>query len=363
MVQRESQPSTNTSTGWWIPTFLSVVAMITGGISLYGLSQFQPIEQTPVPATQESIPTINAVAALGRLEPQGEIIHLSAPNSLDGTSTRIERFLVQEGDRVQQQQVIAILDSHNRRRAALEKAKSDVQTAEAELTKVNAGAKTGDIEAQNAEISRLEAELDNAQLEYDRYESLYQEGAVSASLRDSKQLVVKTTQKQLNQARSTLESIAEVRPEDVAVAQAELETAMTAVRQAEADLEQTYVRSPINGQILTIQTQPGEIIGNEGIVDIGQTDQMYVVAEVYETDIEKVHIGQQSIITSSAFSGKLQGEVSHIGLQVNQQEVFDVNPLADTDNKVVEVRIRLDEASSKQVAGLSNLQVQVVIQQ
>jgi HlyD family secretion protein len=122
------------------------------------------------------------------------------------------------------------------------------------------------------------------------------------------------------------------------------------------------VRSPINGKVLKIHTRAGEIVSNQGIADIGKTNQMYVVAEIYETDIKKVQIGQQATIASVAFPGKLQGTVSQIGLQVSKQNVFDVNPQADTDQKVVEVKIRISNPEdSQRVARLTNLQVQVMI--
>lgn len=121
------------------------------------------------------------------------------------------------------------------------------------------------------------------------------------------------------------------------------------------------MKSPIDGQVLTLNVRPGEVVVDRGIMAIGQTDQMYVVAEVYETDVEKVRLGQKAIITGKAFSQKLQGKVSQIGLEVKQQNVFESDPLVNTDNKVVEVKIRLDPESSQKVTTLSNLQVQVVI--
>jgi len=88
---------------------------------------------------------------------------------------------------------------------------------------------------------------------------------------------------------------------------------------------------------------------------------MYDVAEVYETDIQKVRIGQPAEISSAVFSGKLQGTVGQIGLKVDKQDIFDVNPQADTDNKIIDVKIRLKPEDSKKVADLTNLQVRVLI--
>ncbi|WP_404790319.1 response regulator [Altericista sp. CCNU0014] len=340
-------------------------------------------------------PVYKNVAALGRLEPQGEITRLSAPNSLEGS--RVEQLSIREGESVKAGQVVAILDSQTPRLATLKQAQSNVATARAQLAKVLAGAKSGDVNAQKAniirlnaelnggvaaqeaEIRRIEADLRNAQIERDRYENLNSKGAVSKSEFDSKQLRFETVQNQLSQARAsldrlistvaaqkkeaqaTLDSIAEVRPVDVQVARSEVESAMRAVEKAKADLDLTYVRAPFDGTVLEVNVRPGEIIGNAGIATLGKTDRMYVVAEVYETDIAAVRPGLNTVVTSNAFPGQLVGTVTEIGQQVKKQGIFDVNPLANTDFKVVEVKIRLDPQSSRKVASFSNLQVQVVI--
>lgn len=256
----------------------------------------------------------------------------------------------------------------------------------------------GETKAQEAKIERFKAQFKNAKTECSRYHKLYQDGAVSASAYDSKCLqqesfqeqlkeaeanlfrirttlseeineaqatltrTVLTLEKQIIEAEATLEEIAEVRPVDIQVAQAEVDNAMAQVKQAEADLELAYIRSPINGRILEVHTRPGETITNAGIVELAQTEQMQVIAEIYKTDIAKVDIGQQALITSDAFPGQLRGNVTQIGLQVRQQNIFSNVPGSDVDSKVVEVNITLDPEDSKRVEGLTHLQVQVGIE-
>jgi HlyD family secretion protein len=148
----------------------------------------------------------------------------------------------------------------------------------------------------------------------------------------------------------------------VQVAQAEVNDALAAVERAQADLNLSYVRAPIDGQILEIYTQPGEIVSSQGIAALARTEQMYAIAEIYDTDIAKVRVGQPATITSEAFSGAIEGTVAQIGLQVGQQDIFSVNPLADTDRKVIEVKIRIDDPEARErIANLTNLQVQVAI--
>jgi HlyD family secretion protein len=158
-----------------------------------------------------------------------------------------------------------------------------------------------------------------------------------------------------------LTQIAEVRPVDVQAAQAEVNSAIAAVKRAQADLELAYVKAPIDGQILKIHTSPGEVVKTDGIADLGQTDQMYVVAEVYENDVSKVHLGQPAHITSSSFSDELPGTVDEVGLQVRKKDVLNTDPVADIDSRVVEVKIRLDDSATQKVAGLTNAQVKVAI--
>jgi HlyD family secretion protein len=335
---------------------------------------------------------------LGHLRPEGEIVNLSAPTSLSGLgASRVAKLLVKEGDKVKTGQVVATLDNYANLQAALKLAQEEVQVARANVAKVKVGAKTGELEAQKATIAslqadlqgqvsaqdqtiaRLEAELNNAQVEYQRYHKLFQNGAVAASQLDSKQLTMKTAREQLNEAKAnrkrieatlqeqiragkaTLNQIAEVRPTDVQAAQAEVDRAIANVAKAQADLDLAYIRSPLDGQVLKIHTRPGEAVSDKGIVALGQTERMNVVAEVYELDVSKLRLGQKATITSNAFSDKLYGTVSHIGLQINPQDILSTDPTSDVNRRIVEVEISLNAADSQKVSALTNLQVNVVI--
>ena len=414
-------------------TFLLLLfALATGALSVYLVLNKQLVAQSPALTTSETEETlIKSIAALGTLEPEGEVINLSAPAFMEGA--RVEKLLVKRGDQVKSGQVIAILDNHDRLGALLEEAKTRVKVAQARLEQVQAGAKKGEINAQKARfqatqaelqgqittqqatiaslkadlegetasqkaiIERIKAELRNAQTECNRYEVLYADGAVSASGRDSICLAEETTENQLREAQAslnriittkqqqikeatanlnrtiatvnrqikqeagTLDAVAEVRPVDVILAQTELEAAQKAVKTAQANLDLAYVRSPQDGQILKINTWPGELVSNEGVVAIGNTKQMYVTAEVYETDINKVKLGQSATIKGDGIVDDLKGVVAEIGLQIATKDVLGTDPVADADARVVEVKIKLSPEDSQKVASLTNLQVNVVI--
>src|SRR5919202_1153159 len=173
---------------------------------------------------------------------------------------------------------------------------------------------------------------------------------------------IETGQEQINQAKANLDQIAEVRPEDVQAAKAAVESAIATKQKAQVDLNLSYVKAPVSGYILKVHSRQGERINaQDGIVELGRTDQMYAVAEVYETDIAKVRNGQRATVNSPVFAGTLEGTVARIGKQIGKKDVLNTDPAADTDARVVEVRIRLDPESSKKVAALTNLQVEVKI--
>lgn len=405
--------------------------LLTGGFLAYYFAGARGDRSAEKPAYQTQV-LPQAVAAIGYLEPQGEVIKVSASAFFEGAT--IEQLLVKRGEHVTKGQTIAILDDRARFQAALEQSQKQVAANQARLAQVQAGAKQGEIAAQNAKfqevqaelvgqinsqtasianlkaqlqgqtnsqqanIDRLKAELVNATTECQRYEFLLADGAIATSERDRVCLLQETTQKQLtaaevnlieiketlaqqisaaeanlvrtkttltqqiSQAEASFQAIAEVREVDVSVAQAELEVAEAAVDQAQADLELAYVKSPIEGQILEINTWAGEMVNKtKGIVEIGNTKNMYVVAEVYETEIDRIRIGQTATITSGGIMPKLTGTVDDVGWQIRTQDVLDTDPVADVDARVVEVKIRLHPEDSKQVANLTNLQVNVTI--
>ncbi|XGV86941.1 MAG: HlyD family efflux transporter periplasmic adaptor subunit [Limnothrix sp. BL-A-16] len=398
-----------------------------------GLSQWNraTAEQQAQSATPGPV-VRSGVTALGRLEPESEVVRLAAPLALDGD--RVSELRVREGDQVREGQVVALLASETVLAAEYNEANRQLQVAEARLAQVRAGAKTGDINSQRAAVNRvqaewqgntdaqraqlsrlraqwqgqlaqqsaavrrLEAELANAQSEYRRYEALYQEGAESASRYDSKRLSVETLFRQLQEARaelnrldrtgrqevqeatavlsrveragqqqwqeakSTLSSVSEVRTVDVRTALAEVAAARAARDRAAAALERAYLRAPSDGQILKIHARAGEKIGESGLLDLAQTDRMVAVAEVYQTDVGLVRVGQPATVVGQAVQGSLRGTVTQVGLQVLQQNVFSNQPGENLDRRVVEVRILLDPASTARVRSLTNLQVEVSIE-
>ena len=171
-----------------------------------------------------------------------------------------------------------------------------------------------------------------------------------------------TSPQELNKARATLSQIAEVRPVEVEADRVEVRRAIASMKQAKANLNEAYVRSPQDGVVMDIHTRAGEVVSDDGIAEIGQTKQMVAVAEVYQSDVSKVRPGQQVRVTSDSIPGKLQGTVERIGSQVRRQEIVNTDPSTNIDSRVVEVHVALNDTSSQKAAKFTNLQVKVEIE-
>ena len=178
-----------------------------------------------------------------------------------------------------------------------------------------------------AEVQRRRAELANIEVELHRHGPLVRDGVVSKSLYEEWRTKV--------------------------------EMASASLRQAEAELELDVVRSPIDGQVLEVYARQGERVGDDGILEVGRTGEMFAIAEVYETDVQRVKLGQRAAVRSPALPSELAGIVAKIHTKIGKQDVLATDPAARTDSRVVEVEIRLDE--SERAAALTNLEVDVEI--
>jgi HlyD family secretion protein len=236
-----------------------------------------------------------------------------------------------------------------------------VQVAQAKLNQVRAGPKPEEVKVQEAVIRRSEADLVAAEEGFERTNRLILHKAVSKEEFTGARQKLEQARATLAQSRSQLDALRTVRQVDVKAAEAEVMVAESSLAVVREDLRNTEVRSPLSGRVLSIRTRPGERVGDRGIVDVGNTERMQVVAEIYEEDVGKIKIGQLAEVRVLTLGQELSGTVVSKDLIVSRKVIFSNDPLADVDARVVEVRIRLPAEDSAKVAGLSNARVNVVV--
>jgi HlyD family secretion protein len=115
----------------------------------------------------------------------------------------------------------------------------------------------------------------------------------------------------------------------------------------------------MSGRVLRIIAYPGELVGLEGLLEMGNVSRMYAIAEVWETDIGRARVGQKATVTSLALPAPLSGTVEHVRLEVRKQDATGTDPAARKDARIVEVEVLLDKP--EMVASLTNLQVEVLL--
>jgi HlyD family secretion protein len=277
------------------------------------------------------------------------------------TGARVDLLLVGVGDDVKAGQVIAILDTQRSRAATVLEAKTKVEVARARLAQVKAGPKPEDVRAQEAVIRRSEADFVAAQEDFERGSRLAGSNAIAQEDFTARRSKFEQARAILEQGKAQLEVIKAIRQVDVKAAEAEVSQAEASLAVAQEDLRSTEVQSPLSGRVLCIRTRPGERVGDQGILNVGNTSAMQVVAEVYEEDVGKVRIGQMATVRVPTLGVDLSGVVVGKDLMVSRKILFSNDPVADIDARVVEVRIRLSAEDGAKVAGLSNARADVVI--
>lgn len=279
----------------------------------------------------------SAVSALGRLQPQGGIIRVGAPSTPASVSGSLLAVLhVKEGDHIEAGQLLAITESFTVLSARLKQAEAERQRA---IRAADASRSQADEACVLADVTKREANR-------------------RVRLLDQKLASEEETELAQGREQATAASCTAAKAQAL-VAESDIDVAAAHVEVTKTELERSRIKAPVSGMVLDVLTNPGEFIGAEGLLELGQVDKMVAVAEVYETDIRWLKIGQTATVTSNALPQALSGRVELIRHKVQKQDVTGTDPAADKDARIIEVEILLDDPET--VSSLTHLQVEIVI--
>ena len=279
-----------------------------------------------------------AVAALGRLEPENGIIRVSASSTPEAIlGGLVVELHVAEGDDVERGQLLAVTDT------------AAVMEALARETQASLDFAAREVDTARSRATEACVRADVAAREAERRARLHAQGVAGEEEAESARGEAEARKASCASATTAVRS-----------AETNVEVARARLGRVRAELQRSYVRAPFDGRILDIIVHPGELIGERGILELGRVQRMYAIAEVYETDIRHVRVGQRATISSPALDRELAGTVETIRQKVQKQDEIGTDPAARKDARIVEVAIVLDDSAP--AAGLTNLQVDVVIQ-
>jgi len=316
----------------------------------------QVVEQEQVAVLSE-----NDVVALGRIIPFGDIISVATPSGAG--DARVAEIRVAVGDSVEAGDVLAVLDNLAQLQSSVATAQAAVRVREATLLQTRTSNQASTLEAQ-ASLERAQATAAAARAELDRATSLLERGVTTRAVFDQALAAASTADRDVERARATLSRYSgnsETVQADIAVAEANLDAARADLDRASQNIEQAYVRAPDRGTVLDINVRAGERPPSDGIIDLGDTTRMTVQAEVYQTLIGRVTIGDPVTVSAQALAQDLTGAVAAIGLEIGRQSIMSDDPASNTDARVVDVIIVLDPASSQMAQRFTNLETVVRI--
>lgn len=356
---------------------IAAAAMLTCLVPL-GVAHVMPSNQPSPPPATAALPARTAVVALGWLVPASEVIRIAAPGV--GDSSRIGELRVQEGQHVAAGQILAVLDTADKLKAQVASAEAQVALKRLSLARMRLDI-ANTRAARKAALDRARADVEQYKAEFERQQTLVAKDIATASNFEKRKRDLTNARAMVEEAARAIERIDSEAPVsdapqapaqsvapaaagvqiDVAVAEQELRASEAELALARVNHDQAFIRAPFAGRVLALYARAGEKISADGLMEMGATDRMQAVAEVYQSDIGFVHIGQSVEIKADAVPHRLTGAVERVGLRVKRQTIINNDPATDTDARVVEVRVALDPASSALVAGLTRLQVRVFL--
>lgn len=345
---------------------LAVPLVLLVALAVYFARGERPREVTLVAPTAATL--TETIASSGRVGGAAETLVGAQASGV------VERLFVREGDRVSAGQRLALI-RNDVATAQVEQARQAVRTAEAQLADVSSGPRRTDVaagsqriqqaraqvEQQRAAVRQAQQSVDQARAllrqleaerslqarEYERSVQLVEQGVISRSQFDQAQTALRVAEERVAAQRqavdvatagleaaragvsaaeanvrtqqSELQGIREgATSEEVDVARQRVRDAQEALRVAERQAGNAVVTAPFDGVVTAINAELGQAVGAQGLLAL-VSNQAEIRLEVDESNLATLAVGQEAVVTSSAFpGGSFRGTVTEIGAAVNE---------------------------------------------
>lgn len=262
------------------------------------------------PQPQKLVAVDVAIAREGVLSPKQEYVGTTFPVREVALRSRIEGQIldlaVDEGDRVQQGQVLGRIDDVLLASVVLE-AEGELAALESEVT-----SRQADVNDAIAQVKQAKLELAQAQSDAARSNKLLQQGAVTEQAAELERTAVGTAQQLLQSAQQQVEN----RQSEVIAAQRRVTAQSALLAQEQRRKSFSVLIAPIMGSVLSKAVEPGDLAqpGDE-VLRLGDFSQIQVQVEISELELGEIRVGQTTQVKLDAFPEQtFTGEVSQISL-------------------------------------------------
>ena len=277
-----------------IPILILLAVAIAAGIRYYPLLIKKP---TPV----------NQLTLSGNIEAHESLVGFKVLG-------RIVELPVEEGQQVEQGALLARLDDADfAQHVRVDQA--SVAVRESSLALTLAGTRHQEVKASQQTVLDAEADLEQKKLDNERAQSLYAKDEVSAQDRDQAATALKRAEAIHQAAQQRFnEAVEGSRKEDIAIARANLNEAGANLGLSKVNLSYTVLRAPSAGVVTVRQAELGEVVApGSPVITLSDLDHIWLRAYITETDLGRIHWGQDAIVTTDTYPGKqYHGRISFI---------------------------------------------------
>jgi HlyD family secretion protein len=379
------------------------VCLAAGGAAGYSLRRLENTAPRTVQPPPES--EARSVSALGQIQPEDGVIAIYGP-----PGDRILKFAeaLHPGQKMKAHAPVVILESQKARQKELTLAETQLNQARQQQQAIGKAAdakleelatetreldnrKKEELAVQDARMQVLQAQTDEARTQLGRLEGLSGQ-RVSPTELEQARLAVEVARGQLEAAQAARTQIlntfrrqselAQVKKKEIlaerdqALQQVPVDAAEQTQRLAQLRFDECTLKVPDEvgtGTVLRVQGHAGEVTGTQPILELAAGDPIVVVAEVYEDDLDKLYNGLKkpagvpATVQARALEGSktkpLTGHVEpdQVAQLVVHNQMLSLNPRADQDRRVVQVRVLLDPESAERARKFIGLQVNVLL--
>lgn len=336
---------------WWIVLGAGVLALGLGGSYAFQsremMSQGISVMLTAaVTADMES-----TILASGIVKVRNEHT-LFASSSGD-----LRNYSIQDGDKVSKGQVIGNIDTSDVSNQIMD-IEAQIAILQANIAKLSKSVEPEEITKLQEELAQDERDYQTALQHFERTQSLFSSGvSTQQDVEQAKQKLL-TAESKVKVAKQNL-LLKQKGPDKTEFQSYEAQVQKLNLEKAKYEKQrvQSSLVSPIDGTVLSTKVKRGKVLSKgEEILTIGDTSNLIVEAEVGESDLRKIKIGQEAVVTGISLGGEqLGGKVSRISpIAVTTQGT-------EGEKTRVTVIIDLDETNEYLKSGF-HVDVDIVLQ-
>ena len=241
---------------------------------------------------------------------------------------RVAWIGVEKGDTVQGGQVLVRLEA-SEFRAQVNQAQANFAASQARLDKLRTGSRPEEKLKDRAAVLQAEANLKNAEAEYQRTESLFRSG-VSSKAEYDRALAQRDSAAAMVQSARQASAMTDIGPrkEEIRAAEAEAQQMKAALDYANTQLAATEIKAPVSGTVLERTVEPGEMVspsafGGSGartsVVDLADLTDLQVELDISQSEFARLKMSQRAEIIPDAYPNlRFAGFIEEIAPEANR---------------------------------------------